>query len=48
MIRLEKEIEVQETQIKNIETFIQKSGRYVGIEELTSYTLHELLASEKA
>ena len=43
VIRLEKEIEVQETQIKNIEKFIQKSGQYVGIEELTSYTLHELV-----
>ena len=43
MIRLEKEIEVQETQIKNIETFIQKSSQYVGIEELTSCTLHELV-----
>ena len=43
MICLEKEIEVQETQIKNIDSFIQKSGQYVGIEELTSYTLHELV-----
>ena len=43
VIRLEKEIEVQETQIKNIETFIHKSNQYVGIEELTSYTLHELV-----
>ena len=29
--------------VKNIEKFIQKSGQYVGIEELTSYTLHELV-----
>ena len=43
VIRLEKEIEVQETQIKNIESFIQKSGQYVGIEELTPYALHELV-----
>ena len=43
VIRLDKEIEVQETQNKNIETFIQKSGQYVGIEELASYTLHELV-----
>lgn len=43
IIRLEKEIKVQETQIKNIETFIQKSGQYVGIDELTSYALHELV-----
>ena len=42
-IRLEKEIEIQETQIKNIETFIQKSGHYVGIEKITSYILHELV-----
>ena len=43
ILRLEKEIEVQETQIQNIETFIQKADQYVGIEELTSYTLHELI-----
>ncbi len=43
VIRLEKEIEVQETQIKNIESFIQKSGQYVGIEVLTPYALHELV-----
>ena len=29
--------------LKNIETFIQKSGQYVGIEKLTSYALHELV-----
>ena len=40
---LEKKIEVQETQIQNIETFIQKASQYIGIEELTSYALHELI-----
>lgn len=43
VLRLEKEIEVQETQIQNIETFIHKASQYVGIEELTSYALHELI-----
>ena len=43
VIRLQKEIEVQETQIQNIEKFIQKSSQYVGIEELTPYVLHELV-----
>ena len=38
-----KKIEVQETQIQNIETFIQKASQYIGIEELTSYALHELI-----
>lgn len=42
-IRLQKEIEVQETQIQSIEKFIQKSSQYVGIEELTPYVLHELV-----
>jgi hypothetical protein len=43
VIRLQKEIEVQETQIQNIEKFIQKAGQHVGIEELTPYVLHELV-----
>ena len=43
VIRLQKEIEVQETQIQNIERFIQKAGQHVGIEELTPYVLHELI-----
>lgn len=43
VIRLQKEIEVQETQIQNIEKFIQKASQYVGIEELTPYVLHELV-----
>ena len=43
VIRLQKEIEVQETQIQNIEKFIQKSSQYVGIEALTPYVLHELV-----
>lgn len=42
-IRLEKEIKIQETQIKNIESFIQKPRQYVGTEELTSYILQELV-----
>ena len=43
VIRLQKEIEVQETQIQNIEKFIQKSSQYVGIEALAPYVLHELV-----
>ena len=43
VIRLQKEIEVQETQIQNIEKFIQKSSQYVGIEAFTPYVLHELV-----
>lgn len=43
VICLQKEIEVQETQIQNIEKFIQKAGQYVGIEDLASYVLHELV-----
>ena len=43
VIRLQKEIEVQETQIQSIEKFIQKSSQDVGIEELTPYVLHELV-----
>jgi hypothetical protein len=43
VICLQKEIEVQETQIQNIEKFIQKSSQYVCIEELTPYVLHELV-----
>ncbi len=43
VVRLQKEIEVQETQIQNIEKFIQKAGQHVGIEELTPYVLHELV-----
>ena len=43
VLRLEKEIEVQEAQIQNIKTFIQKASQYVGIEELSSYVLHELI-----
>ena len=32
---VEKQIEEQETQIKNIESYIQKSGQYVGEENMS-------------
>jgi len=34
VLRLEKKTEVQETQIQNIETFIQKASQYIGISVL--------------
>lgn len=34
---LQQEIEVQERQHENIELFIQKADKYVGIEKLTPY-----------
>ena len=40
---LQQEIEVQERQRENIELFIQKADKYVGIEKLTPYTLRELI-----
>lgn len=41
--RLKKEIEVQEARSQDIDRFIQKTGNCIGIEELTSYILHELV-----
>ena len=40
---LQQEIEVQERQHENIELFIQKADKYVGIERLTPYALRELI-----
>lgn len=40
---LQQEIEVQERQHENIELFIQKADKYVGIEKLTPYALRELI-----
>ena len=38
-------IEVQERQNENIEKFIQKAHKYVGIEELDGYALRELVSA---
>jgi len=42
-IALREEIRVQEEQNENIEKFIQTAHKYVGIEELDSYALRELV-----
>lgn len=44
-ITLQQEIEVQERQNGNIEKFIQKAHKYVGIEELDGYALRELVSA---
>ena len=44
-ITLQQEIEVQERQNENIEKFIQKAHKYVGIEELDGYALRELVST---
>ena len=44
-ITLQQEIEVQERQNESIEKFIQKAHKYVGIEELDGYALHELVSA---
>ena len=43
VINLRQEIEVQERQNENIEKFIQKAHKYVGIETLDPYALRELV-----
>ena len=43
VISLRQEIEVQEHQNENIEKFIQKAHKYVGIETLDPYALRELV-----
>ncbi len=43
VISLRQEIEVQERQNENIEKFIQKAHKYVGIETLDPYALRELV-----
>ena len=42
-ITLRQDIEVQERQIENIEKFIPKAEKYVGIEEIDPYMLRELI-----
>lgn len=44
-ITLQQEIEVQERQNENLEKFIQKAYKYVGIEELDGYALRELVSA---
>ena len=44
-ITLQQEIEVQERQNENIEKFIQKAHKYVGIEELDGHALRELVSA---
>ena len=43
VITLRQDIEVQERQNENIEKFIQKAHKYVGIETLDPYALRELV-----
>lgn len=43
VITLRQDIEVQERQNENIEKFIQKARKYVGIETLDPYALRELV-----
>ena len=40
---LQKEVEVQERQIENLEQFIQRVRRYTTLTELTPYALRELV-----
>ena len=43
IINLQKEIEVQERQIEDLEQFIQRARRYTDLTELTPYALRELV-----
>lgn len=43
IVNLQKEIEVQERQIEDLEQFIQRARRYTDITELTPYALRELV-----
>ena len=43
IVNLQKEIEVQERQIEDLEQFIQRARRYTNITELTPYALRELV-----
>ena len=43
IINLQKEIEVQERQIEDLEQFIQRARRYTDLTELTPYALRELI-----
>ena len=41
--KMEQEIQDQERQHENLEAFLQKADKYVGIEKLTPYALRELI-----
>ena len=43
IINLQKEVEVQERQIEDLEQFIQRARRYTDLTELTPYALRELV-----
>ena len=43
IVNLQKEVEVQERQIENLEQFIQRARRYTNLTELTPYALRELV-----
>lgn len=43
IVNLQKEIEVQERQIEDLEQFIQRARRYIDLTELTPYALRELV-----
>ncbi len=43
IVNLQKEIEVQEGQIEDLEQFIQRARRYTDLTELTPYALRELI-----
>ncbi len=43
IVNLQKEIEVQERQIEDLEQFIQRARRYTDLTELTPYVLRELV-----
>lgn len=43
IVNLQKEIEVQERQIEDLEQFIQRARRYTDLTELTPYALRELI-----
>lgn len=45
IVNLQKEIEVQERQIENLEQFIQRARRYINLTELTPYALRELVTA---
>ena len=45
VITLQREIEVQAEQNRNLDRFIQKAKKHVGITVLDAYTLHELVAA---
>ena len=40
---MEQEIQNQERQHENLEAFLRKADKYVGIEKLTPYALRELI-----